>query len=277
MKNLFLLLFVFPFVLSAQDFGKYIEKHAIKIDSLYSLNSDVYEKIKDFDLIMVGEMHGTMEPAQLVFGLANISVKNEGTVSVGIEIPRDEMATYLRNPSDSNVLESRFFSKPNNDGRNGEAWAQLIRNCQANSQIHVFFFDNVGEQQVSNRDSAMYLSLVEQKLKFPSDKIITLSGNIHNRTIPYKEIVTMGTYCMNDSVNFNQTKICSIAHQFSEGTMLNNKGNGLETTTIEFQESVYSKSVPFSKYLLFFPMTDDYPNNCIFYTRKVNQSNEIHQ
>ncbi|PZE15588.1 hypothetical protein DNU06_17305 [Putridiphycobacter roseus] len=262
-----------PFCAFNQDFGEYIKENAIEIDSNVNSRPEVYAAISKFELIMVGEMHGTQEPAGLVDVLAKVIVKNEGFVSVGLEIPTDELSNFIKNPTEENLLNSVFFSKENIDGRNGQAWFDLILNCTKDTSINLFFFDNVVEGEI--RDSIMYLGILNQKLKFPESKIITISGNIHNWSLPYNDMPTMGMYCLNDTINFTRDKACSINHAYSEGTLLNNTGNGLEMRTITFKESVYSKSVEYENYLLFYKFGSKNKHNCLYYSKKVNHSAEV--
>jgi len=193
-KVLFAAIFL-PTLAFTQDFGDYIEKNAIEIKTPDSLNEEIYNIIQGFQLIMVGEMHGTQEPALLVSGLSELIVKYEGNVSVGLELPRDEMGLFISSPSDSSLLYSEFFSKKNIDGRNGKSWFDLILRCNSNPSINLFYFDNYESDQLANRDSTMYRWVVKQSIKYPDSKIITLSGNIHNWLLPFRGTPKMGYYC----------------------------------------------------------------------------------
>ncbi|MGL1886384.1 MAG: hypothetical protein OCD76_07710 [Reichenbachiella sp.] len=275
MKYLCLFLSLLPTFLYSQGFGEYVSKNAVEVHSLINLNNEVYDLIMDYQLIMIGEMHGTQEPAKLVSGIAKVVVENEGQVSVGLEIPQNEVAKFVQSPTDSVLRITEFFSKENIDGRNGESWFDLIIYCNTNPNINLFFYDNFKEYHMVNRDSAMYLTIVQQVKKYPSSKVITLSGNIHNWLIPYKESLTMGYYCVNDTVNFSRAKVCSINHIYSEGTMLNNTGNGIELSDIDFSESIYSESVDFNNYLLFYESSKPYQYSGVLYTRKVNHSKKL--
>ena len=258
-----------------QGFGDYISKNALEVDAQFNLNPVIYKNIEDCRLIMVGERHGTLEPAKLVESLASYIVRQGERVSVGLEIPADEMKLFLEFPTDSTLKLSQFFMKENLDGRKGKAWFDLIRYCNSEPRVKLFFFDNHKTMQIENRDSAMYLSVVKQLDRYPDYKVITLSGNIHNWMIPYNNKPTMGSYCLSDNRLFPKGTIRSINHVFSEGTMLNSSGNGLELKTVEFQETVYSSSTDKKNYLLFYETAEPSSYNCIFYTRKVNQSEKI--
>lgn len=79
----FLLVPAFGF---AQGFGDYISENAKQINNDYTLDSTHYERFKNHSLIMVGEMHGTQEPATLVKAISQLllhlcSFPNEGSFS----------------------------------------------------------------------------------------------------------------------------------------------------------------------------------------------------
>ena len=273
-KIIFILLFL-SYSSFSQDFGEYITENAIEIKDITNLSKEVYAEISTFELIMIGEMHGTQEPSLLVESLAKLIVEKEGNVSVGLEIPIDELSTFIENPTKDNLLNSKFFKKENIDGRNGQSWFNLIISCAKDTSINLFFFDNVNTLTDEKRDSIMYVGIKNHKLKFPNNKIITISGNIHNWRVPFNNMTTMGMYCIQDSLNFSPDKICSINHVYSEGTMLNNVGNGLELSTVPFEVNIYSKSSNYENYLLFYGLSKENRYNGLFYTRKVNPSRRI--
>jgi hypothetical protein len=125
---------------------------------------------------------------------------------------------------------------------------------------------------IQNRNSAMYLNVKNHAIKFPKSKIITLSGNIHNSLIPVNGRSTLGNYCFRESLIFPSGSICSINYAYSEGTVFNDVGNGLELRKIVFEENVYSESTDLLNYLLFYETAEPSRNNCLFYTRRVNPS-----
>ena len=273
MKYILTILVFSSFSCFSQGFGGYIKKNAIKIERVNKLNDAVYDSLVEFQLIMVGEFHGTQEPAQFVAALATLVSRKEGAVSVGLEIPENELLEFSKNPTKENLLSSKFFSKPNLDGRNGQAWFDLVMHCASDPNINLFFFDNIKPNSPNKRDSIMYIGLRNQKMLFPNRKIITLTGNVHNQRVPFRDMVTTGMYCLQDSINFSNSKICSINHAFSEGTMRNNTGNGLELKTVQFEESTYTQSVSFHNYLVLYNFGNKTKYNALLYTRKVNHSN----
>lgn len=256
--------------LFSQTWKEYIAQNALPVGKTLELDSSLYHSFKDYRLIMMGEMHGTLEPAKMVEQLAHLILLYEDSVSIGLEIPENEMSAFLQNPSEKTLKESPFFSKPNEDGRNGRAWFELVRYCMNEPRVSVFFFDNSVSPDVP-RDSIMYLEVKKQAVLHPRNKILTISGNIHNQLIARNGSKTMGAYLSADSSIFLKEQICSIYHYYAEGTMLNNTGKGLELTTIEFQESDFS-SGKHENYFIFYDSAEPTPNNCIFFTRKVHHS-----
>lgn len=260
--------------LFSQGWKEYISQYAIPAGKDLELDSSHYNVFKNYRLILIGEMHGTLEPAKMVEQLARLLLNQEDSISIGLEIPEKEMADFLKNPSEKTLKSSHFFSKSNEDGRNGTAWYNLVSYCMKEPRVHLFFYDNWKSSNAFPRDSAMYLEVKRQALAHPKNKILTISGNIHNQLIPRSGQKTMGSYLTDDSLTFFRGSICSIYHLYSEGTMMNNSGNGLELKTIEFQEGDFS-SGPSENYVLFYESAEPSPNNCIFYTRRVHHSQSL--
>ena len=259
--------------LFSQTWKEYIAQNALPVGKNLEPDSTLYHSFKDYRLIMMGEMHGTLEPAKMTEQLAQLILRYEDSVSIGLEIPEKEMSLFLQNPSERTLKESLFFSKPNEDGRNGRAWFELVRYCMNEPRVSVFFYDNAVSSDVP-RDSIMYLEVKKQAALHPQNKILTISGNLHNQLIARNGSKTMGAYLSADSLNFSEEQICSIYHYYAEGTMLNNMGKGLELTTIEFKESDFT-SGKHENYFIFYDSAEPTPNNCIFFTRKVHHSESI--
>lgn len=273
MKLIFTLLFILlsPDLFS-QGWTDYIAKNALPVGENLEPDSNIYQAFKNYRLILTGEMHGTREPAKMVEQLARLILQHEDQVSIGLEIPEEEMSAFILNPSEKTLKNSTFFSKPNQDGRNSRAWFDLVNYCLHEPRVRVFFYD-VTTHGVP-RDSSMYLQVKKHALAHPSNKILTISGNLHNRLIPYNGMKTLGSYLRADSLLFPEKSICSVYHYYAEGTMLNDTGNGLTLSTIPYNETDFSTG-PFPNYFLFYESAEPTPNNCIFFTRKVCHSESI--
>lgn len=255
----------------AQEYQGLLRKNAIEIKKIDSLDYAIYQVVKDYDIIMVGEMHGTKEPAKFVEGLAKLISKKEIVVCVALEIPANDMTDYMETKDEETLRETFFFSSENVDGRNGEAWFNLINNLNEYTNIKLFFIDN---EITSVRDSSMFLEIIKIRELYPKSKIITLTGNVHNWLIPFNGEKKIGAYLVESEI-IKPGRIMSINHMFNSGTMMNNSGNGLELKTIEPYDSFLNSTLEFENYLcpIIFENTEQY--NYFLYTNKVTHSKEL--
>jgi hypothetical protein len=274
MKNILKIIFPILSCISmanGQDVVSELKNNAFPIEELQNLDSTIYQQIKNYDLIMVGEMHGTNEPALFVYGLLKLLSEMGNAVILAIEIPKSSIGD-VRPFNKKNLLLTDFFSMENTDGRNGKAWFELILKSSALNNVTVEFFDN---EHVSPRDSSMYLDILKLKRNNKGSKIVTLSGNIHNWLKPFRDSPTMGTYIINDSTSFSASKIMSINHIYNEGTMMNNIGKGLELRIVEGKNNFYNQTIASKMYLCktLFKSQNQYTH--FLYTEKVTHSEKV--
>ncbi len=219
---------------------------------------------------MIGEMHGTNEPAQFVTGLAELFTSNNDSVQVSFEIPADQMQTFLKLKTDSSIFNSYFFSNAYMDGRASIAWALAIIQLNKNSRVSLFFYDrNNQEGHIDSRDSTMYIHIKTKMLEHPNWKTITISGNIHNMLLPYKGESKTGAYLKNDAQLNLKDKICSLNHLYQSGTMYNNMGKGLEVRQVDNSSLSFAKFAVYENYLYLFPDDDKNTYSGIFFTKTV--------
>jgi len=98
----------------------------IPFKDITKLNRQVYNEIMDYEIIMIGEMHGTMEPAEFAYGLCNLITKSEKKVVLALEIRDSQMDNYSDDMSIAQLKELDFFRRENFDGRNGVSMLELI-------------------------------------------------------------------------------------------------------------------------------------------------------
>lgn len=252
--------------LFGQDLQTQLKEEAIKIVHLDTLDKSVYEKLEDYRLLMIGEMHGTNEPAIFLTGLTELFANYGDTVQVGFEIPSEQMAV------DSSAFQSEFFSTTSEDGRASIAWANAISRLTKNSRVQIFFYD-INKSESENhlkRDSLMYLKIKARIINHPNWRTITLSGNIHNMLLKFSEKPTAAYYLCNDKDLNLSDKICTLNHYYQSGTMLNNIGNGLELRQVNNNPSVFSETLDFDNYLYLYRTANTY--NGIFFTKTVTPS-----
>lgn len=244
----------------------------IDIKSLSKLNIKIYKSIKEYEIIMIGEMHGTQEPAEFAYGLCNLISKHEEKVIMAMEISPRQMDGYHDKMSWEELKQLVFFHGENTSGMNGQAWLNLIHQSNQNDNIEIKFFDY---QRVAPRDSSMYNAITEIHKANPNTKIVTLSGNLHNRLGSFNGNLMLGGYLMRDTINFNPDKIMSVMHYYNHGTMLNNIGNGLELTNIEPKDDIFNQVT--SSKMLFCPNPFEDRNyfTHVIYTDEVTHSEVV--
>ncbi|TCK69020.1 hypothetical protein DFQ05_0531 [Winogradskyella wandonensis] len=252
---------------------KDLKENAIPIKSLSKLSNKIYDEIANFEILMIGEMHGTNEPAEFAYGLCELITKHEDNVIMAMEIRSSLMNNLSDDMSISQLKELDFFRRKNFDGRNGVAWLDLVHKSIKNERIILKFIDN--SYPSSPRDSSMYREIRNIHNKYPNTKIVTLTGNVHNSFTPLFDKVRIGGYLLKDSLNFNSKKIMSINHVFSEGSMLNNDGTGLKIRTIERENNIYNTTLSHDMFLYkkFPEEQNEYTH--ILYTDKVTASEII--
>ena len=252
---------------------KNLKKNAIPIENLSKLSNKIYDEIANHEIIMIGELHGTNEPAEFAYGLCELIAKHEDKVIMAMEIRASMMKNFSDEMSVSELKELGFFRGKNFDGRNGVAWLDLVYKSIQNESIILKFIDN--PYPSSPRDSSMYMEIRNIHNTYPNTKIVTLTGNVHNSLIPRFDKVRIGGYLLKDSVNFDSKKIMSINHVFSEGNMLNSDLTGLKMRTIEREENIYNTTLSHEMFLCRKIPKEQIRGTHIFYTDKVTASEII--
>lgn len=258
-RNYFLILvLIFNQLRGTSQDSIYNKCNAIQISQLGSLDEDIYRAIAPYQLIMVGEMHGTSEPARFVLGLTDLVARKGMHVQVGIEIPSDQMGKYLSNPTDSNIYHSDFFAHRRLDNRASYAWANLIAGIHVNANAEIFFFDiNKDEMMdITQRDSLMYLKIKERIRLHPTWTTITLSGNIHNMLHPYNGESKIGIYILRDNELNMKGKVLSLNHVYPT----------------DHTHPFFEHSVGYENYLYLYPRDANLNFSGIFFTSKCTLS-----
>lgn len=257
-----------------QDAAILLRNGAVQVDNPEQLSDSVYALLSPYQIIMVGEMHGTNEPAQLVTGLARLFTGKGDSVQVGLEIVPEQMQLYLSSGADSSIFQSTFFANPpQQDGRESFAWANIISNLNDNPKVQLFFFDiNKGTEETYPRDSIMFLKIRKQFLAHPAWRMITISGNAHNRNEPGK----MAAYLKSDKwLPLDEKKICSLNNYYTQGTCYANFGKGMELKYFESRESVYDTILPFPDYLYLFSAKSNAPYTGMYHTRYITPAKMV--
>lgn len=241
----------------------YVKANAVRIDNVNRFSDSVFNLLNPFQLIMLGEVHGTNESALFVNGLANLFTSKGDSVQVGLEIPSSQLTEFLLLHSHHSIYQSAYFRGKALSGKETVSWATLISKLNENPRVKLFFFDfNNGDGSMYHRDSIMSAKIKNQFNQRPTWKMITLGGNFHNQITGKK---TMISFLLHDQ----QIKICSLNIEYSYGSALANFGKGLEVKQLINPPSPYISTLSWDKFLLLVPSNSRYPYNGFFYIREI--------
>ena len=251
------------FSASGQDDAAYVKANAVRIENIDKLNDAVYNLLNPFQIIMFGEMHGTNESAPFVNGLTNLFTGKGDSVQVGLEIPSSLMAQFISLRTESSIYQSDFFSMKPNSGKETTAWATLISNLNQNQGVQLFFFDvNDGDGKIYQRDSLMSAKIKAQIKQHPTWKMITLSGNYHNKISGNP---SMTSFLLQDK----HLKLCSLNMEYLNGSALANFGHGLEVKQLGSYPSAYNSTLDWDKFLLLVSDKSNYEYNGFYFMRSI--------
>lgn len=254
---------LFSKMVHGQDLTLKLDKKIVSIDKTESSQTNIYNLLSAYRVIMVGEIHGSNEPINFVETLVEIFTKNGDSVQVGFEIPSSEMIPFLKNPNKANLLKTPFFAHPSGDGRASLAWFNAMVNFSKSKKTSIFFFEKNGFDNM-NIDSIMYLNIKSRIKKHRNWKTITICGNSHNKLFDNEGLTRIGGLLIADKELNISDSICSLNHVFKEGETLWN--------SFKPRETVYSR-VGFDNYLYLFPENNTEPYTGILYTKFLTKSN----
>jgi hypothetical protein len=142
-------------------------------------------------VILVGELHGTMESPAFVEALTCIALSYEHEVTVGLEIPDDEtrsIMAFLASDGGPDarreLLSGSFWASEVADGRQSIAMLELLdglrRHIADGAPLDLVLLDST---DASDRDAAMADRLHGAVEDSPDGVMIALTGNLHNRRV----------------------------------------------------------------------------------------------
>ncbi|MCX4240918.1 TraB/GumN family protein [Paraliomyxa miuraensis] len=145
-------------------------------------------------LVMLGELHGAREIPAFVADLACAGASRGLSVRVGMEIPRSEdeaLAAFLDGAGAASdreaLLDAEHWQRSDQDGRSSEATLALVERVRAlrrtGLDVDLFAFDANAWSDWNERDSAMAERILARAAAEPEAMVLTLSGNLHNRTV----------------------------------------------------------------------------------------------
>jgi hypothetical protein len=150
--------------------------------------------LKPGAVVMLGEMHGTNESPAFLSDTVCHAIRAGLQVTVGLEVPREEdgrVAAFVESAGTAAdrtaLLAGPFWQDAYQDGRRSEAMAQLIEQLRRlrkdGGKVRVLLLDIAKFSSNQERDQAMAARLREAIGASPTDLFLTLTGNVHNRTV----------------------------------------------------------------------------------------------
>lgn len=249
----------------AQSPAEALERDAVEIPKRSEANDSLYSRIKDYRAIMIGEVHGTKEPTEFFIGIIKSLIKNGRKVIAGVELPSDGVQ-FSSELTLEKLKAAPAFTSGTRDGRQSVAWAEMLMELQKTGAEIVCFdlsTQHKGEMK-SLRDSLMYATLNEAMKKDTTKVLVTLSGNVASRLVPFHKVNSMGCYLHADANSvLKGKKMLSLIHMYNDGTAYNWMNNGYMLRSVEGNAGFYGAAAAYENYLLIYPAMDGY-NGLIF-------------
>jgi hypothetical protein len=274
---LVLTIFFMPEILKSQmvPTRAFIKQHAVPVPYLAGPDENVYKALSKFSIILIGEIHGTAEPAEFAEGLVKSFVKHNREVIFGIEIPADQMDAFKSDRTIYALAKTRFFNSPNADGRRSEAWANLLLHL-GDTKVQLFYFDLAGDEwkDAADREGIMFEKINALLKQHPKAVFIGLCGNFHSSLQAYKGFKPMADFFTNSPISAvkDPSKIACISNMFESGSAyctLSADSAGPKVVDVPIVESTYNDATTYEHYLLLYN-TGQY--NGVIFTRKITPS-----
>ena len=154
----------------------------------------ILERHAEAPLLVLGELHGTVEAPALVATLA-ARLLDSGALTVALEIPAQDQArldAYLASDGSTRaqraLLDGEFWQRApeRSDGRRSRAMFALIEQLRllrsTHPELRLLAFDDTGFfDQTRSRDALMSDALRAAHAAHPEAKLLVLTGNYHAR------------------------------------------------------------------------------------------------
>ncbi len=220
-----------------------IRRNAVAIARLDTFDASIKDIFKNQKLILVGEIHGTAEPAEFVnYLVANLIGKGRN-IYVGLEISAQDIVAgdQLHDPD---ALGNSPFFKRETVNKGSLAWLGLISTMSKLSGVHLFFFDLTKKQAESglhHRDSLMYVNIKAKMLADTGAIYICLTGSFHNKITGDLFPTPMGNYFLRDKdLNISLFNMVSFNYAYVEGGACFNAGDGTRLHTLANSDYLYT-------------------------------------
>lgn len=145
-------------------------------------------------VVMLGEMHGTAESPAFVGDLVCQALDAGRTVTVALEIPLQEserIEPFLDSAGGeadtTALLASDYWQGAYQDGRRSRAKLALLERLRSlrhrGLPVDAVLLDDLTATDGSTRDRRLGERLLEAAEKNPGGVVVSLTGNLHNRTV----------------------------------------------------------------------------------------------
>ncbi|MGZ3865693.1 MAG: hypothetical protein ACXVC6_07505 [Bacteroidia bacterium] len=253
--------------------GQFVEENAFEIKDRTLANDSLYEKVKGYKAIMLGELHGVKESPEFILGLVKSLQKNGKKVVVAFEIASDGLKSFEKDPTIDGLKKSVFFNTPTQDGRQCVAWAQMLVELRALNAEVIYINLNFAEKEIRNdiRDSIMYQNLNAYFKTDTTRTLVTLTGSLSNKLTPNKGVKTLAYYMQHDNNScFKDKSILSLIHYHGKGNALYWANDGFKLREVESNADFYEFATGYENYLLIYNVQEGY--NGIFYSKTLTAS-----
>lgn len=260
-----------PTLLAETDRG-YITKNAV---NAYGSTFDqaIIEQLIRYQVIMVGEVHGTVEYPQFALDLVKNLKRSGKEVTLALEIPANfqgAVQNAISHKSLPLLADTEFFKSNFQDGRESLAMGLVILSAAAEG-AEVFCFDKSWTADALDRDLEMARNVTQYVKKNPSRTVVLLAGNYHTRLeekVAEASFTPMGFYLSHmDKDPIEQTQIFSIMGRTHNGSNWACYGSNAEECGVKNFEgaaSNYASANDWHRYLLVEPSLQDGHQGTLF-------------
>lgn len=247
----------------------------IEIKDRRHLPEGIYQALKNYSAILIGEVHGTNESVQFVEGIVDLWLASGEKVLLGLEIDQDHQGAideYLRTGNVDIIKRMQFFKREQQDGRSSVAMANLIMAMYKRSNLKIVCIDLPSSVNYrKNRDSIMAANLTQALKDDPGWKVISLTGNVHNKLELGGFGYPMGYWVLNDrQLKLNKEQVASVDVVFETGSSWNCQvRNGISVCKEYLQGDLAGELARKCAFEDFFSYSDQQK---FFFTRRVSTS-----
>lgn len=232
-----------------------VSNNIYEFEGDFKLTPEIISCLHKYDLIAIGELHGTNEAPEIAYNLVKMYHNFGYKVVLALEINYgDEENINSANSKQDSLLKYTNHFLMTSDGRSSQAMKNLI--CKTNdlSNTHIVCFDQV--YWGYSRDSLMGLILKNKLEKFSDYKVVLLAGNVHTQLsyIEFDDKAYSSMLQVFNQVDEGKRKILSLNITYDSGDAWCSTFDG-KNGVVKNQKSNY----PFVKRTTnFINISDDY-------------------